>query len=120
MFATIFNFFGGIRLFIGLLLLIIGCFCDFDLYYVGTALRYFCGLVGAYCIIGNAKEGGGYIIGLILGLVLYTISIKSGDIQLGYVPFLSDNYILTGWTKITVRISAAFLFVLGVRDVQNS
>jgi len=119
MFATICNFFGGIRLFLGLALLMLGCFCDFDLLYIGTTIRFVSGIAGTYLLIGNAKEGGGYFVGLILGLVAYTMSIKGGDITLDNVPLIS-GYVLTGWTKIAVRITGAFLFVLGVKDVQNS
>jgi hypothetical protein len=110
------NLFGGLRIFIGLLLLSFGCFLDFSGWGIGTGLRFMSGLMGAYLIIGYSRSGFGYVIGMIWGLILYTFAIRSGiifEIQ----DVITIDY---GMPKIAMRIVGAFLFILGLRDVKEN
>lgn len=107
------NIFNGIRILIGLLFLSFGCLLDFSLYGGGTILRFFCGLIGAFLIVGNANYGLGYIIGMIAGLVGYTWSIRSGSIS------VFDMFYIEGFAKYSIRMICAFLFILGLKDVKD-
>lgn len=113
MFKELLNVLGGFRLFIEIILLAIGCFCDFDLHSIGTCFRFMCGLLGAWCIVGNADYGMGGIIGLLVGFIGYAFSIRphAFDILLG-----SE---IGTWLRYSARVCFVFMFVLGVKDVKN-
>jgi hypothetical protein len=109
------NLFGGLRIFIGLLLLSFGCFLDFSGWGIGTGLRFMSGLMGAYLIIGYSRSGFGYVIGMIWGLILYSFAIRSGVLTI-----IPDFITLEGFPKIAIRIAGAFFFILGLKDVKKN
>lgn len=103
----------GIRTFIGLLFLAFGCLLDFSLFGGGTILRFFCGLLGAFLIVGNANYGLGYIIGMIWGFIGYCWAIRSGSLS------VFDMFYVEGFGKYAMRIACAFFFILGLKDVKE-
>ena len=114
MIKEIINLLGGLRLFIGLVFLMIGCFCDFHFYGIGTLIRFFFGLGGAYLMLDDVKFEAGYLLFLLLGLFIYTFSIRSGRLHL-----MGDYCYLDGWFKYAVRLFGAFLFIFGYRDMRK-
>jgi hypothetical protein len=107
------NLLSGLRIFIGLLFLSFGCLLDFSLYGGGTILRFFCGLIGAFLIVGNSNYGLGYIIGMVTGLIGYTWAIRSGSLS------VFDVFYIEGFAKYSIRMVCAFLFILGLKDVKE-
>ncbi len=107
------NIFNGIRIIIGLLFLSLGCFLDFSFGGIGTSVRFVSGLLGAFLIVGNAKYGLGYIIGMIWGILGYSWSIRSGALP------VFDLFYVEGFLKYSMRIVCAFLFILGLKDVKD-
>jgi hypothetical protein len=112
---SILNLIGGLRVFIGLLLLAFGCFLDFSCFGVGTGIRFLSGLVGAHLIIGYTRNGFGYVIGMIWGLLMYSFAIRSGALTI-----IPDVIIIEGFSKIAMRIAGAFFFILGLKDVKEN
>lgn len=110
---SIINLLGGLRTFIGLLFLSFGCLLDFSLCGGGTIIRFFCGLLGAFLIVGNANYGLGYIIGMIWGLVVYCWAIRSGSLS------VFGMFDVEGFVKYSIRIASAFIFILGLKDVKD-
>jgi len=110
---SIINFLGGFRVLIGLLLLSFGCFLDFSLGGFGTGIRFVSGLLGAYFILGQTKAGIGYVIALIGGLIGYSWAIRSGSLS------VFDIFYVEGFAKCAMRISCAFWFILGLKDVKD-
>lgn len=111
---NILNLFGGIRVIIGLIFLAFGCLLDFSLGGVGTSIRFFAGLIGAFLIVGNSNYGLGYIIGMIWGLIGYTWAIRSGSLH------VFDVFYVEGFAKFSMRIACAFFFILGLKDVKDN
>jgi hypothetical protein len=104
----------SIQILIGLLFLAFGCFLDFSFYSVGTILRFIFGLSGAYLILGQTKNGIGYIIGMICGLIGYSWAIQSGSLS------VFDMFYVEGFVKYAMRIACAFFFILGLKDVKEN
>lgn len=110
---SILNIFGGFRIVIGLLLLSFGVFLDFSCYGLGTCLRFITGLSGAYLILGHTRNGVGYIIGMVWGLIGYSWAIRSGSLS------VFDCFYVEGFGKFAMRIACAFFFILGLKDVKE-
>lgn len=109
------NLLGSFRLFIGILLLSLGCFLDFSgCVGEGTAFRFVMGLFGAYLMVGNVREGMGHIVFFILGFVGYAFAIRSGELS------VIDHVVsIEGWFKYILRAICAFIFIFGYRDVKE-
>lgn len=108
------NLLGSFRLFIGILLLSLGCFLDFSCGGAGTAFRFVMGLFGAYLMVGNVREGMGHIVFFILGFVGYAFAIRSGKLSV-----IDDVVSIEGWFKYILRAICAFIFIFGYRDVKE-
>lgn len=111
---SIINILGGFRIIIGLLFLAFGCFLDFSLGGFGTCLRFISGLSGAYLILGHTRNGLGYVLGMIVGLIGYSWAIRSGSLS------VFDMFYVEGFAKFATRIVCAFMFILGLKDVKEN
>lgn len=111
---SILNLVGGLRIIIGLLLLSFGVFLDFSGYGVGTCIRFISGLSGAYLVLGYSRNGLGYVIGMVCGLIGYSWAIRSGSLS------VFDMFYVEGFAKYAMRIVCAFFFILGLKDVKEN
>lgn len=104
----------GFQILIGLLSITFGCYLDFSIYGVGTSVRFILGLIGAHLILGDIKNGIGYIIGMMIGFIGYCWAIQSGPLS------IFDVFYLEGFIKNAIRIACAFFFILGLKDVKEN
>jgi hypothetical protein len=107
------NILSGIRIFIGVALLMFGCFLDFSWGGVGTSIRFISGIVGSFLILGNANYGLGYVAGMIIGIIGYSWAIRSGSLP------VFDLFYVEGFGKYSLRVVFVFFFILGLKDVKE-
>ena len=113
----IFRIFESTRL-IGLVFLVAGCCTDFDgWFHIGLILRGAFGLIGAHLLLGILDRNGiGYLVTLVGGLLIYLFSIRSGPLHLFTVPYFDFPLVIDGWIKISLRIIGAVFFIMGYKS----